>query len=294
MSCSIDYHFKFPSSFVEMRELLKDSSSVTIIQFDAIGCGARPRVVRVRPGVILKFGDYFLEDEVTNTQYARENLDIPIPRVLQPAQKLRFDDDSELATSGLLPAYYAMEEIRGVSLDTVIDKLSPDDKRSIASQLKMILRDMGALKSDKLGSVHGGPYRSIRGIAEWVLPKETFSTVAEFRDYFRRLLTEYNFPLAHIDKIMSAIPTDSSIRFTHGDLLPKNIMVEGSKLTGIIDWTYCGFFPAFWEYARMYDPDWLSEGWLEILGLVFPEKPCADEAPAISYMLNTLHRTFFA
>jgi aminoglycoside phosphotransferase (APT) family kinase protein len=36
---------------------------------------------------------------------------------------------------------------------------------------------------------------------------------------------------------------------THGDLTPRNIMVEGARVTGIVDWERSGFFPEWAEYA---------------------------------------------
>lgn len=34
---------------------------------------------------------------------------------------------------------------------------------------------------------------------------------------------------------------------THGDLSPRNIMVDGSKVTGIVDWDNAGFYPEWAE-----------------------------------------------
>ncbi|KAI0032374.1 hypothetical protein K488DRAFT_33700, partial [Vararia minispora EC-137] len=60
----------------------------------------------------------------------------------------------------------------------------------------------------------------------------------------------------------------ADICFTHGDLVPKNIMVDpsdGYRITGILDWENAGFYPSFWEYCRMHDPDFLSPQWSQIL-----------------------------
>ncbi|KAF9556781.1 hypothetical protein CPC08DRAFT_641050 [Agrocybe pediades] len=51
---------------------------------------------------------------------------------------------------------------------------------------------------------------------------------------------------------MARFPRNAAIQFAHGDLLPKNIIVNGSTITGIIDWEAAGFYPEYWEYARMH------------------------------------------
>lgn len=42
---------------------------------------------------------------------------------------------------------------------------------------------------------------------------------------------------------------DKEFVLTHGDLSPRNIMVQDGIVTGIIDWERSGFFPRYAEYA---------------------------------------------
>jgi len=39
---------------------------------------------------------------------------------------------------------------------------------------------------------------------------------------------------------------------THGDLSFRNIIVQGEKLTGIVDWETAGWYPDYWEYASTF------------------------------------------
>lgn len=50
-----------------------------------------------------------------------------------------------------------------------------------------------------------------------------------------------------------------SMLFTHGDLNPRNILVESAvqpngyrswRVTGIVDWEFSGFFPEYWEFTK--------------------------------------------
>lgn len=36
--------------------------------------------------------------------------------------------------------------------------------------------------------------------------------------------------------------------FTHGDIIPQNIMVdENYQVSGIVDWEAAGWYPDYWE-----------------------------------------------
>lgn len=38
--------------------------------------------------------------------------------------------------------------------------------------------------------------------------------------------------------------------FTHSDLFLSNVLVDGGRLSGIVDWECAGFFPAYWDYTK--------------------------------------------
>ena len=42
----------------------------------------------------------------------------------------------------------------------------------------------------------------------------------------------------------------NEIVFTHGDLDPRNILVEEGHVTGIVDWEQSGWYPGYWEYVK--------------------------------------------
>lgn len=49
--------------------------------------------------------------------------------------------------------------------------------------------------------------------------------------------------------------------FSHGDLLPDNIMcdLESNRITAIIDWEHAGCYPYFWDIfvaSQMTAPNW--------------------------------------
>jgi aminoglycoside phosphotransferase (APT) family kinase protein len=57
-------------------------------------------------------------------------------------------------------------------------------------------------------------------------------------------------------KALRALPTDHNMVFTHGNICPKNILVdEDGKVVSILDWSEAGYAPAFWEYVKSYLDD---------------------------------------
>ncbi|RDL31140.1 uncharacterized protein BP5553_09929 [Venustampulla echinocandica] len=59
------------------------------------------------------------------------------------------------------------------------------------------------------------------------------------------------------------LPRSSVSVFTHGDICPQNIMIDGSNhITGIIDWETAGWYPDYWEYGNIMKPrteiDWAA------------------------------------
>lgn len=91
-----------------------------------------------------------------------------------------------------------------------------------------------------------------------------------------------------MNELFSCFPTDTKVYLTHGDLLPQNIMVEGSTITGIIDWETAGYYPEFWEYSRMHDVGLMTPGWARVLTRVFPGPRREKEIKAVYRILRLL------
>jgi aminoglycoside phosphotransferase (APT) family kinase protein len=40
------------------------------------------------------------------------------------------------------------------------------------------------------------------------------------------------------------------IVLTHGDISPRNILVQGSKVVAILNWEMSGHYPEYWDYVK--------------------------------------------
>ncbi|KAI0060908.1 hypothetical protein BV25DRAFT_1806680 [Artomyces pyxidatus] len=90
------------------------------------------------------------------------------------------------------------------------------------------------------------------------------------------------------DEVLSVLPHNATVHFVHGDLLPKNVMVDGSTITAIIDWANAGFYPDYWQYYRMHDPHQMTPNWSKVLEQVFPGERRQAEINAVEKILHDI------
>ncbi|CAL1711840.1 unnamed protein product [Somion occarium] len=215
------------------------------------------RVVRIGPGVLIKSGGSDFGEEVLCSRFAREELSLPVPRILHYPGSARRRFVWNMSTLAMLTNdrlrgvwYISMEEVPGVSLDKVVDTLPEEQLERIGLQLRGYVKRMQSVRGRALGSITGKPYRTFP-VSPFYQPRETFENFADFREYLCALLVLCDcMSEEDMDRLFYAFPRNASIRFAHADLLPKNIMVDGSAVTGIIDWASAGFYPDFWDYCR--------------------------------------------
>ncbi|KAF3287394.1 hypothetical protein TWF970_007118 [Orbilia oligospora] len=177
---------------------------------------------------ILKVGSYRLSEAAT-MQYIAENTTIPVPKVYGS-----YKDEKTQKT------HLVMEYIEGDCLEDVWEDFGLEKKEDIISQLKRILDELRSLEETPRG-----PYSSeeefSQGIIDTLLEKEATA--------FPRLVCE----------MVQDILKGHKIVLTHGDFLPRNILVKDGKVVAILDWEMAGWYPEYWEYTKiMYRPPYLK------------------------------------
>ncbi|KAF9070823.1 kinase-like domain-containing protein [Rhodocollybia butyracea] len=245
------------------------------------------KVVRTARDVVVKYrGD--LAEEVLCLKYAQEKLSIRVPLVLyhpgDPHRSTLWDPRTEQVPQVW---YICMEEIPGVQLKEVIETFDLQQLEHVALQIKAILADMRSVRATHLGSVSGGPFRNSYFFPHAVSPQRSWTSVSEFINHYHHLLMIFGTE-EYADEALANFPRDSPIRFTHGDLVPRNILVDGSTITGIVDWSMAGFYPEFWEYCRMHEESEQSTGWAKVLDIVFPGPRRDNEIASLHRLMGTL------
>lgn len=96
----------------------------------------------------------------------------------------------------------------------------------------------------QISSIEGGPFDSERQFNGFILGDIVKSAPDILRHYARHVLID-----------------DHDIVFTHSDFSPRNIIVDGGRVTAIIYWEYAGWYPEYWEHIQALQqlkpmPDW--------------------------------------
>ncbi|KAF8069180.1 kinase-like domain-containing protein [Lyophyllum atratum] len=261
---------------------------------DVIYEGYTSKVFNPVPGIIVKCTCDLLE-EVHGTRYAHNHLSlhVPMPRILYHPRFPRCRSYAPPERGYARPSgvwYMCMQQCSGVSLDKVIDSMTPVQLDHVADQLKSILSRMSTIRPKTLGSVTGGPYRNFF-FPDYVAPKHAFTTIGEFNDHIRWMLMLFCTE-QFTESVLCRFPRNAAIRFAHADLLPKNIMVDGSTITGVIDWATAGFYPEYWEYARMHDPHFMTPAWDDVLRRLFPTPRRQTEIEVVRQLMSIVAATF--
>ncbi|KAI3581001.1 kinase-like domain-containing protein [Fusarium oxysporum f. sp. albedinis] len=169
------------------------------------------------------------------------------------------------------------ERVPGVPLVDVWQAMSEDEQRSIKGQLRGQIQHMRTLVHPYIGRInrqptrniynttfirHCGPFEDEEAFDNWCLDRLSGGTIQHWR----------------WKKVLERQRRKSTGRFvlTHGDLSPRNIMVDGSTITGIIDWELSGFYPEYVEYAFAIGiGPGMEEWWIPVLKEVL--EPCSSE-----------------
>ncbi|KAI0834658.1 phosphotransferase enzyme family protein [Hypoxylon sp. FL0890] len=207
---------------------------------------------------VVKIGTSLDPDGVSNLQYINTHVaEIPTPSFLG-------------ALNSGQRSYIFMSRADGVALDTIWPELTVKHKLSIQEQLNDMFRALRAkpfnLHQDdgctpRIGSFTSGICKDTRRSQR--VSKTPIHTEAEFNDFLchqtGRTVTPW------IKMIRSSLGECHRIVMTHGDLHPRNIMVqwesdgngtdaEGEdrriRVTSLIDWELSGWYPEYWEFVK--------------------------------------------
>ncbi|EER40084.1 conserved hypothetical protein [Histoplasma capsulatum H143] len=159
-----------------------------------------------------------------------------------------------------------MTRVEGEPLDRVWKSLNRSQKDSIKEQLESMffgIRSIPAPPSSSADAIlGGGALRRCKDARREIrVAERSIANEAEFNQFLttdpRRTETGW------VKMIRSFLLSDHKMVMTHGDLHPRNIMIsmkykaplskpvtDWVKVTGVIDWEMCGYYPSYWEYVK--------------------------------------------
>ncbi|EHK47134.1 hypothetical protein TRIATDRAFT_46482 [Trichoderma atroviride IMI 206040] len=180
----------------------------------------------------------------------QSQLDLPILRLPAPAKVI----------GGLEGT------IEGEFLEDIWYNLTPQAKYSYARQLRHVLNSMRLnmaqtrstatpqAKGNMLGSAFAGPFSLMLDQhahqTYWAVhPKPTCEEFVAFLTWS----FVASVPASVAAAVASQFRSDHAVRFTHGELSPKNIVVRNSKIVCILGWDRGGWYPEWWEYVKFFE-----------------------------------------
>ncbi|KAK2743517.1 hypothetical protein FQN57_004814 [Myotisia sp. PD_48] len=149
-------------------------------------------------------------------------------------------------------SYLLMTRVPGRPIGPVLSTMTDNNLEQVVIDLKDIVSQLRSIPNK---TTEGYQICNVlgQGFLDWRIGDSQreelrFKSETEFNKY----LTD---PLIKEVKEKAVVSHDISheITFTHGDLNPRNILVdENRRICGVVDWENAGFFPEYWEYSKMH------------------------------------------
>ncbi|OJD14882.1 hypothetical protein ACJ73_09034 [Blastomyces percursus] len=115
----------------------------------------------------------------------------------------------------------------------VIEYMHGKPRNKFASYLE----ELQQLTGKQLEGINGTPVRVGCYLSRWSGPFERDNDFNHFK-----ALDAHEYP-GH----------DHTIRFAHGDFIPRNMLVDGTgQITADLDWEWAGWFPEYWDVVRIF------------------------------------------
>ncbi|GMG14490.1 unnamed protein product [Aspergillus oryzae] len=223
------------------------------------------KVARVNKHFAVKMGHGVTLMEAENLKFLATNSKVPVPRVYAA-----FKDPDTKKT------YIIMQYLHGDNLQKSLPSLTQVEKATICSLIKDAITELRSIPPpDYLGMLNRRPYLDGVFWTEGLIPKISgpFENQEDMNLAIIEKLrqTESEPYIRLLRNMVKRTLNGHRTVFTHGDLQPKNIMVE--KLRGrdggpefritLLDWESAGWYPEFWDFcnatiACRFKPDWLE------------------------------------
>ena len=182
--------------------------------------------------------------------------------------------------------YIVMDFVPGTDLQKLLPSLTPAEKKAVSKRIKDAIGELREMATpDYFGNLNGTPY--IDGVLS--TPDNNpaisgpFKNQEQMNQGILKKLAQTQSPqyIRLLQNMVTCTLKNHQNVFTHGDLQPKNIIVErigvsdgeaDFKVT-LIDWNLAGWYPDFWEFCNSTLYCQMKPDWLELTPDIFDQYP---------------------
>ncbi|KAK9366451.1 kinase-like domain-containing protein [Lipomyces kononenkoae] len=250
----------------------------------------RAKVVRVKEHFAVKFGKGIPLSEAENMKFLAANSNVPVPKVytafIEPETNRTF---------------VVMEFVPGDNLQDLLPSLTSIEKPIICRLVRNAIMELRKIPpANYLGTLNHRPY--LDGVF-WTpdnnpIISGPFADQKEMNHGILERLRQTESPqyIKLLKEMVDRTLHGHRIVFTHGDLQPKNIMVQraGSGKDGspdfkitLIDWEFSGWYPEFWDFCNATIPCRFKPDWLELIPDIL------DQYPVEFLMMQVVYNALF-
>jgi aminoglycoside phosphotransferase len=216
------------------------------VLFQCVAGGSR--IVGIGNDVVVKYGPRVQMTEADSLAFVGINTTQPIPKLLGAY----IHNDI---------TYIVMSRVSGTPLVDLLSSMSLTEINLVTSDLKSMMDQLRALQINHfqtesyIGSVGRQPCRDMIFRSGYESKGPFFTEEEMYENILERWINmfEYN-PMpdssVQFTRRLYRDNPGNEIVFTHGDLDPRNILVEGGRVSGIVDWEQAGWYPEYWEYIE--------------------------------------------
>ncbi|KAJ5530181.1 Aminoglycoside phosphotransferase [Penicillium freii] len=249
---------------------IEASTDILSIRTNAI------KVVRVKEHFAVKIGYAIPPLEAENMKYVAANSEIPVPKVYANV----VDPETQ-------KRYIVMDFIPGVDLQKLLPSLTPAEKTKVSKRIKEAVDELRTISPPGyFGNLTGTPY--IDGVLSTPdknpIISGPFNDQEQMNQGILERLAQMQSPhyIRLLQEMINRTLKNHRTVFTHGDLQPKNIMVERREIhdnggadfkVTLIDWNLSGWYPEFWEFCNSTLYCQMKPDWLELIPDIFDQYP---------------------
>lgn len=226
----------------------------------------RPRqssVLFLTRRICVKYGRFQHLSEAEAMQFIASNTSIPVPKVY-----CAFERKGN--------TYIVMSRLAGSPIGKNWSQRSDQSKARLLEQLRCYIQEMRALEPPRSGAVegvNGSKLYDVR-IPGGVRGFGPFDTVQDFHSFLTSGVTTSPDQFPDVNRLILMYENSHyTTCFTHGDLSSANILVNGDKVVGIVDWDTCGWYPEYWEYTTAWNVNTYNEFWRDEVANFLQEYP---------------------